>query len=63
MLTRCPHCRTAFRVTPEQLKMRQGRVRCGACHTVFDALDTDKDGRLAPEDVRGGLGAALALSR
>jgi transaldolase len=30
---------------------------------VFDALDTDKDGRLAPEDVRGGLGAALALAR
>jgi transaldolase len=30
---------------------------------VFDALDTDQDGRLAPEDVRGGLGAALALRR
>jgi transaldolase len=30
---------------------------------VFDALDTDKDGRLAPEDVRGGLGAALAMAR
>ncbi|MFM7675397.1 MAG: transaldolase [Synechococcus sp.] len=30
---------------------------------VFDALDTDNDGRLAPEDVRGGLGAPLALSR
>jgi transaldolase len=30
---------------------------------VFDALDTDKDGRLAPEDVRGGLGAPLAISR
>jgi transaldolase len=30
---------------------------------VFDALDTDKDGRLVPEDVRGGLGAALAISR
>lgn len=29
---------------------------------VFDALDTDHDGRLAPEDVRGGLGAPLALS-
>ena len=29
---------------------------------VFDALDTDKDGRLAPEDVRGGLGAPLAMS-
>ena len=30
---------------------------------VFDALDTDQDGRLAPEDVRGGLGAAVAISR
>ncbi|MCH9714244.1 MAG: transaldolase [Cyanobacteria bacterium] len=30
---------------------------------VFDALDTDNDGRLAPEDVRGGLGAALALAQ
>jgi transaldolase len=29
---------------------------------VFDALDTDHDGRLLPADVRGGLGAALALS-
>ena len=29
---------------------------------VFDALDIDKDGRLVPEDVRGGLGAALAMS-
>ena len=30
---------------------------------VFDALDTDQDGRLAPEDVCGGLGAAVAISR
>lgn len=30
---------------------------------VFDALDTDHDGRLAPEDVRGGLGAALAVAQ
>ena len=30
---------------------------------VFDALDTDQDGRLVPEDVRGGLGAAVAISR
>lgn len=29
---------------------------------VFDALDTDNDGRLVPEDVRGGLGAPLAIS-
>lgn len=30
---------------------------------VFDALDTDKDGRLAPDDIRGGLGAPLAIQR
>jgi transaldolase len=29
---------------------------------VFDALDTDHDGKLVPEDVRGGLGAPLALT-
>ena len=29
---------------------------------VFDALDTDHDGRLVPADVRGGLGAPLALT-
>jgi predicted Zn finger-like uncharacterized protein len=40
MLTRCPHCTTTFRVTPDQLKARQGRVRCGQCQEVFNALDT-----------------------
>jgi len=29
---------------------------------VFDALDTDHDGRLMPADVRGGLGGPLALT-
>lgn len=40
MLTRCPACATHFRVTPEQLKARSGRVRCGECQHVFNALDT-----------------------
>jgi predicted Zn finger-like uncharacterized protein len=40
MLTRCPSCATTFRITPEQLKARQGRVRCGQCRNVFDALET-----------------------
>jgi transaldolase len=26
---------------------------------VFDALDTDSDGRLVPDDVRSGLGPLL----
>ena len=40
MLTRCPACATHFRVTPEQLKARSGRVRCGECQQVFNALDS-----------------------
>jgi predicted Zn finger-like uncharacterized protein len=40
MLTRCPHCSTTFRVQPEQLKARHGRVRCGHCQQVFDALES-----------------------
>jgi len=34
--TRCPSCRTVFRVTAEQLAMRGGQVRCGHCQMVFD---------------------------
>jgi predicted Zn finger-like uncharacterized protein len=34
--TRCPSCSTIFRVTPEQLALRQGQVRCGHCRQVFD---------------------------
>ena len=34
--TRCPGCRTVFRVTPEQLALRNGQVRCGHCRAVFD---------------------------
>ncbi len=40
MLTRCPSCSTHFRVTPDQLKVRSGRVRCGQCQNVFNALDS-----------------------
>ena len=40
MQTRCPECLTTFRVTPEQLKARAGKVRCGQCQAVFNALDS-----------------------
>jgi len=40
VFTRCPTCSTTFRVTPEQLKARLGRVRCGQCKAVFNALDS-----------------------
>lgn len=44
MITTCPACRTAFRVTQEQLAAREGGVRCGKCAMIFDAreaLETD----------------------
>jgi predicted Zn finger-like uncharacterized protein len=37
--TRCPGCATVFRVTPAQLALREGQVRCGHCRAVFDAND------------------------
>jgi predicted Zn finger-like uncharacterized protein len=51
MITTCPGCRTAFRVTQEQLAAREGRVRCGKCATIFDAREVlqTKLAELAPE--------------
>jgi len=40
VLTQCPACNTTFRVTAEQIKAKSGRVRCGECQHVFNALDT-----------------------
>ena len=36
--TRCPGCNTIFRVTPAQLALRDGQVRCGHCHAVFNGV-------------------------
>ena len=47
MKTRCPDCQTVFRVTPEQLKARAGKVRCGHCQAVFNALDSLLEGHIA----------------
>lgn len=49
MRTRCPACQTAFRVTDEQLGVRDGKVRCGHCNHVFNAIDTlDADASVSP---------------
>lgn len=37
--TRCPGCKTVFRVTDAQLALRDGQVRCGHCQTVFNGRD------------------------
>lgn len=43
LTTRCPHCHTAFRIRPEQLSVRGGRVRCGHCQQAFSALEQLED--------------------
>lgn len=39
LITRCPNCATQFRVTESQLAVASGRVRCGACLTVFQGTE------------------------
>lgn len=38
-VTHCPNCQTCFKVTDEQLKLYNGKVRCGRCAFVFNALN------------------------
>ncbi len=39
LASRCPHCKTRFRVTPAQLELRAGLVRCGACREIFNGRE------------------------
>ena len=48
LITRCPKCGTAFRIQPAQLAARGGRVRCGKCSSVFDAVAALQDHAGAP---------------
>ena len=42
LITRCPKCSTAFRVSDEVLSMAKGKVRCGQCFHIFDAQKHQK---------------------
>src|SRR5258708_4839953 len=39
LITTCGHCGARFRVTPQQLNARQGQVRCGRCHGIFNGFE------------------------
>lgn len=39
MVTRCPKCGTAFRITSTQIESAKGAVRCGSCLHIFKAQD------------------------
>lgn len=61
MVTRCPECSTAFKVSTEQLQARDGAVRCGRCQRVFNAFDsltTWPDSALESPPAGAGAGAA-----
>jgi predicted Zn finger-like uncharacterized protein len=55
LATRCPHCETVFRISPEHLKLHGGLARCGHCQQVFDAanalVEPEPDPELAPSVV------------
>ena len=40
LVTRCPNCATAFRVTAQHLQAHGGDVRCGNCTHVFNGFTT-----------------------
>ncbi len=40
LVTRCPNCATAFRVTAQHLQVHGGDVRCGHCACVFNGFTT-----------------------
>jgi len=69
MVTSCPACTTTFQVTQEQLRHRQGKVRCGQCRNVFDAFkslasfpDDPPLEELAPAQERGAMASVNAGS-
>ena len=40
MYTKCSHCKAVFRVTMKELTAAQGKLRCGECGSVFNAMDS-----------------------
>lgn len=40
LLTTCPNCQAQFKVSPEQLNVRSGRVMCGRCRHVFNSFES-----------------------
>ncbi|MFC4930475.1 zinc-ribbon and DUF3426 domain-containing protein [Massilia sp. GCM10023247] len=64
LATQCPHCGTMFRVASDQLKLRGGIVRCGACQEIFDGsatlVDLDKPQQTAAAAAVAAVAAVAA---
>ena len=61
LATKCPHCNTTFRVASDQLKLRGGIVRCGACNELFDGNATLVDAPASEAALPGALGPPAVL--
>lgn len=61
--TQCPKCETRFRVTDEQLGIAKGKVRCGNCLSVFNAIEHQvipkSSPKPSPTSTESGLGTDL----
>jgi len=55
MYLQCPKCFTVYAVNASMLRDGQGEVRCGACMTVFDALESLTDDIPNPKSVAQNL--------
>lgn len=55
METTCSQCQSRFRLTEKQLRQAYGKVRCGECGRVFNALNNLKnyEGELPPDYFAG----------
>ena len=55
METTCSQCQSRFRLTEKQLRQAYGKVRCGECGCVFNALHNlrNYDGELPPDYAAG----------
>lgn len=60
LITTCTNCSARFRVTPPQLNAKQGKVRCGRCHMVFNGFESLE--RFPDDDTGGRLLAAREAS-
>ena len=58
LATRCPDCKTLFKVTASQLQQHGGKVKCGFCGSVFSGVQ-----ELTPADADAWLRSQEPRSR
>ncbi len=63
MYTQCQHCQVWFRIGAQALRAGHGRVRCGCCGEVFDALLALRDSPPPGEALPGNRQEPAAIAR